>query len=232
MLSDRESDIYEYLLAAQQQGRDVVLRAREEQRGLNGEHLQLWPHLLLSPVAGTIELRVPRKGKQPPRIATMELRCQPVTLRPPAGKPGLPVVPVWAVLAREPNTPPEIKQPLEWLLLSSVPVTGLADAIERVQWYAVRWGIAMVDREVSLLPAPQNAQCRGDGALAWRQDGTCHQQQDVLPGRAGEHLGQAGKPRQQARRQGRLAGCGDGIGLLHPIRRIDSAESQQAPVTP
>jgi hypothetical protein len=146
VLSDRESDIYEYMLAAQQQGRDVVLRAREKQRGLHGEHLRLWPHLLLSPVAGTIELRVPRQGKQPPRIATMELRCQPVTLRPPAGKPGLPVVPVWAVLAREPNPPPEIKQPLEWLLLSSVPVTGLADAIERVQWYAVRWGIEVFHR--------------------------------------------------------------------------------------
>ncbi len=146
VLSNRESDIYEYMLAAQQQGRDAVLRAKEKKRGLHGEHHQLWPHLLLSPIAGTIDLQVPRQGKQPARVASMELRFQPVTLQPPAGKPNLPLVHGWVVLAREPNPPPEVSQKLEWLLLSSVPVHGLADAIERVQWYAVRWGIEVFHR--------------------------------------------------------------------------------------
>jgi len=91
---------------------------------------------------------------------------------------------------------------------------------------------AMVDREVGLLLPPKDPQCRGDGSLARRQDGAGHQQQDVLPGRAGELLRQAGEPRQQARRQRELAGYGGGIGLLHRIRRIDAVESQQAPATP
>ena len=146
VLSDRESDIYEYMLAAQQQGRDVVLRGREKQRGLHGEHHQLWPHLLLSPVPRTVALQVPRQGRQPARVAMLELRFQPVTLQPPAGKPDLPLVHGWAVLAREPNPPPEVRQGLEWLLLTSVAVNGLADAIERVQWYAVRWGIEVFHR--------------------------------------------------------------------------------------
>ena len=30
---------------------------------------------------------------------------------------------------------------MEWLLLTTVPVAGLVDAVERVQWYARRWGI-------------------------------------------------------------------------------------------
>ena len=89
---------------------------------------------------------------------------------------------------------------------------------------------AMVDREVVLLLPPKDAQCRRDGALARRQNGTGHQQQDILPGRAGELLRQAGEPRQHVFRQRGLAGCRDRIGLLHPIRRIDSAESRQAPV--
>ena len=54
----------------------------------------------------------------------------------------------------------------------------------------------MVDREVVLLLAPEDTQCRGDGSLARRQNGAGYQQQDVLPGRAGEQLGQAGQPRQ------------------------------------
>jgi Transposase Tn5 dimerisation domain len=40
----------------------------------------------------------------------------------------------------------EVEQPLEWLLLTTVPVTGLADAVERVRWYARRWGIEVFHR--------------------------------------------------------------------------------------
>ena len=91
---------------------------------------------------------------------------------------------------------------------------------------------AMVDREVGLLLAPKNTQCRRDGSLARRQDGACHQQQDILPGRAGKQLGQVGQPRLQAFRQRGLAGWRNGIGLFHPMRRIDSTESRQALARP
>ena len=87
---------------------------------------------------------------------------------------------------------------------------------------------AMVDWEVGLVLPPKNTQCRRDGSLARRQDGAGHQQQDILPGRAGKQLGQVGQPRQQAFRQGGLAGWRGGIGVLHPMPRIDSAESRQA----
>jgi hypothetical protein len=178
VLSDRESDVYEYMLAAQQQSRDVVLRAREKKRGLQGELHQLWPHMMLGPVAGTCTLQVPRRGSQPARLADMELRFQAVTLKPPAGKPDLPPVRVWVVLAREPSPPPGVKQPLEWLLITSVPVNGLADAIERVQWYAVRWGIEVFHRvlksgcqieERQLGSAERLEACLAiDAVVAWR----------------------------------------------------------------
>jgi hypothetical protein len=87
----------------------------------------------------------------------------------------------------------------------------------------------MVDWEIGLLLTAKNTQRRRDGSLARRQDGACHQQQDVLPGRAGEQPGQASQPRQQAFRQRGLAGLGGGIEWFHPMRRIDSTESRQAP---
>jgi hypothetical protein len=86
----------------------------------------------------------------------------------------------------------------------------------------------MIDRKVILLLPPNNTQCRRDGSLARRQDGACHQQQDVLPGRAGEKPGRAGEPRQQASWQGGLVGRWDGIVVLHPMRRIDPTEARQA----
>ena len=79
---------------------------------------------------------------------------------------------------------------------------------------------AMVDWEVVVLLPAENAQCRGDGSLAGCQDGAGHQQQDVLPGRTREQPGQAGQSRQQAFRQGGLAGRRCRIGGFHPMRRI------------
>jgi len=144
-LADRESDIFEYLLEARTKGLDVVVRAKEN-RALDQEVQRLWPHMHLRPRAGTIELQVPRHGKQPARTAEMSVHFGEVTLSPPQDKRHLAPIPMWAVFTREELPPKEVKEPLEWMLLTTVPVTGLADAIERVQWYARRWGIEVFHR--------------------------------------------------------------------------------------
>jgi hypothetical protein len=145
-LADREADIYEYMLDARGRRLDTVVRAKQQNRRLAEEVQPLAMHMHLHPLAGAIELSVPRRGRQPARIATLSLRCAAVTLKPPAGKAHLPELPVTVVLAREEAPPAGIRQPLEWMLLTSVPVAGLADAIERVQWYAARWGIEVFHR--------------------------------------------------------------------------------------
>ena len=86
---------------------------------------------------------------------------------------------------------------------------------------------AMVDREVVLLLPPEDPQCRGDGSFAGRQDGAGQQQQDVA-----DQVGRVNSSGKPASRNSRRAGRGTrrmrgGIGLFHPMRRIDSAESQQ-----
>ena len=45
---------------------------------------------------------------------------------------------LWAVRVWEPNTP-ACEEPLEWILLTNVPVEQEADAQERVDWYERRW---------------------------------------------------------------------------------------------
>src|SRR5439155_15114819 len=57
----------------------------------------------------------------------------------------LPEAPVWAVLARE-EDPPAGATPLGWLLLTTCPVATADDALERVDWYACRWGIEVLHR--------------------------------------------------------------------------------------
>jgi Domain of unknown function (DUF4338)/Transposase DNA-binding/Transposase Tn5 dimerisation domain len=145
-LADREADIFEYLLAARARGLDVVVRAREKNRRLEQQVQPLGMHMHLRPKAGTIALEVPRRGKQSARTAELSVRFDAVTLPPPQAKPELAAIKLWAVLIREEQPPKEIKEPVEWLLLTSVPVNGLVDAIERVQWYARRWSIEVFHR--------------------------------------------------------------------------------------
>ena len=153
-LADREADIYEYLLDAHRRGLETVVRARHKERRLDGEVLKLWPHMLARPNAGTIELTVPRHGKEPARRASLSIRFDTVTLRPPHARPDLPPLRLVVVLSREEAPPPGVKEPLEWLLLSTAPlwpdrgqaVASLADAVERTQWYACRWGIEVFHR--------------------------------------------------------------------------------------
>ena len=68
-----------------------------------------------------------------------------MTLRPPQHRKAehLPAVALWAVQVREVEPPAE-GEPSEWLLLTTVAVQTVDDAIERVTWYACRWGIEIV----------------------------------------------------------------------------------------
>jgi hypothetical protein len=176
-LADRESDVYEYMLDAHTRQLPVVLRAREKYRSVEGDVHTLWLHMMVTPIAATIELAVPRRDKKPARVANLSLRFSAITLKPPQNKPDLPAIPMWVVLAREDSTPTNT-EPLEWMLLSSVPVTGLADAIERIQWYAARWGIEVFHRilksgcqieERQLGTADRLEACLAiDAVVAWR----------------------------------------------------------------
>jgi hypothetical protein len=100
----------------------------------------------LRPKAGTIELQVPRHGKQPARTAEMSLHFGEVSLAPPQDKPRLSPIRMSVVFTGEELPPKEVNEPLEWMLLTTLPVTGLVDAIERVQWYSRRRGIEVFHR--------------------------------------------------------------------------------------
>lgn len=93
------------------------------------------------PAAGAaILVDVAARQNQPKRTATVCLSWGAVRVAPPARGPLRQHAPIeaWVVRAWEPN-PPKGVEALEWLLLTSVPVTSWADAQERVGWYARRW---------------------------------------------------------------------------------------------
>lgn len=83
-----------------------------------------------------------RPGR-PERTARVALRSAGVELAPPAC-PGIRLdsVRVNGVLARE-EAPPLDAEPLEWLLLTRLPVAGFEAAATVVTWYACRWAIEL-----------------------------------------------------------------------------------------
>jgi hypothetical protein len=94
------------------------------------------------PVGGTLEVKVPRRQGQPARTAKLELRWKQLEIQPPAValKKSWPALKLQVVLAREVGAPPGV-EPIEWLLLTTWPVTTLKRARRLVGWYALRWGI-------------------------------------------------------------------------------------------
>ena len=144
IVGDRESDIFEFLQEAHDARLDVLVRATED-RALKDDERRLWPFIESLPTVGQIALEVPRRGRQPARTARMSVRFAALTLAPPRNKPKLPALPLWVVRSREEDPPPGIV-PLDWVLLTTVPVASLENALERIQWYTRRWGIEVFHR--------------------------------------------------------------------------------------
>ncbi len=140
MAGDRESDIYELLLLANE-NRDFLIRARWN-RQLDNENGHLWPAVESAPALGQTTIKIPRADKRPEREATLTLRSATVTLRPPANrkKEELPTITVGALLVRE-EAPPAGAKRVEWLLLTTLPCATLDDALQALTWYTYRWRI-------------------------------------------------------------------------------------------
>jgi hypothetical protein len=145
-MGDREADIYELFREALQEekGPGVLVRAERDRLRTEGQE-HLWPWVAQQARAGVQEVRVPRRGAQPPRVARLEVRFAPVRLRPPHGKEELGELTLWAVLAQEVEEPRGVP-PLCWMLLSTGPVDSFAAACEKLQWYTLRWGIEVYHR--------------------------------------------------------------------------------------
>jgi len=145
-VGDREADIFELFVWTQDhpEGPALLVRA-ERDRMLPEEQGRLWEKVSTHPVAGRLELNVPRRPGRAARQAVLEVRYRAVELAPPKRKKDLPSVRLWAVLAREVNAPQGIK-PLEWMLLSTLEVNTLESALEKLRWYAGRWGIEVFHR--------------------------------------------------------------------------------------
>ena len=163
-VADSEADIYELLVEAQAQPREIewVVRAGQN-RALQAAATETSAGYLREQLLGqdvlftqTITVRgrkakvsCCKRGRQQPRQsrkAEVEVRAAWVTLRPP-WRPDrkLPPVSVNVVLVREIN-PPAGEVPVEWILLTSLPIDDAEQVRRVIQYYCVRWMIEVFFR--------------------------------------------------------------------------------------
>jgi hypothetical protein len=155
-VGDRESDIFELFDEAAhcQNGPQLLIRAdRGRQRqtiapkvdSATPEYEYLWQRLNREPVAGCRFVHVPQRAGRAARTAKIEIRYASLVLKPPINS-KLQAVAVWAVYAREIDGPRDLEKPIDWMLLTTVEVSSFNDALERIGWYTVRWGIELFHR--------------------------------------------------------------------------------------
>ena len=158
-ITDSEGDIYE--LFAEPRGERPVqwlIRACQDRalEGQAGHHLR--DQVLRTPLLYEVELLIrgrqakttaeerSRRQNRVTRQAQVEVRAATLTLRPPP-RPDreLPPVTVNVVLVREPNPPPG-EPPVEWLLLTTLPIDTPEQVRTIVAYYCVRWNIEVLFR--------------------------------------------------------------------------------------
>jgi len=166
-LADSEGDIYECIL----EGRPVegvrkasfIIRACQNRALARDDDTSPESHNLLreqvasTPVLAQRDIEI--RGRDPkskedrrrqqardPRTANVEIRAARVKLRGPS-RPGgkLEDVEVNAVLITEPN-PPSGAEPIEWLLLTSLPIDTVAEVLVVIDYYTCRWQIEIYFR--------------------------------------------------------------------------------------
>jgi len=142
-VGDREADVYELFQEAQGLQAHVLVRATQDRTLV--EQGTLKPYMNRQPAAGHLHVEVPARPGRVGRTAIVEVRLATVTLQPPTRPQAcawrLTPLTVDVVWVHELNPPADVEAPLDWLLLTNVPVACFEDAVERVRWYKVRWQI-------------------------------------------------------------------------------------------
>jgi hypothetical protein len=140
-------DTFEFYDHEDQRGRKFLVRAWQERRIVVGHDPAGRRALLLSyvrslPEQGRRPLHVPARDGKRARDTVVAVSFAAVRLRVPnqvRGKYRKAPLAVWVVRVGEVAPPADVEEPVEWLLLTNLPVGTVAAAWEKVDWYCVRW---------------------------------------------------------------------------------------------
>lgn len=144
-VGDRGSDIYEAMVASREVGHDFLFRVTQNRQvWTTAEH---GPVVGLRDFAGSLpsqgcdRVEIPGRGGRASRTVTVQMAAAPVWIPAPEGtlrRWSQPIIAARVIRIWEANAPQGV-EPLEWILVCSVPTHGLEELKTRRDWYCCRW---------------------------------------------------------------------------------------------
>lgn len=147
-LSDREGDIYEifaeYKSNGIQENAHFITRAYHNRRVLNNNDndvSKLWDYQKKAKKYGSIQFNLSKTEKRESRVVTQDISAGKINVIPPERKGyKLPKTHVNAVFCKEKNAP-DGADPVDWVLLTSLPVDTEEQVLNVIKYYLCRWQI-------------------------------------------------------------------------------------------
>lgn len=138
-VGDRESDIYELFCKARELGTHFLVRTCVDRLAGDGGHT-IADEMDDVVVKGLHRIET-RDEKGTVCRATLEIRYRRLHVLPPIGKQKrYPALELTVIHAQERGAP-KGRKPIEWKLITDLPVRSRQDAVEKLDWYALRWKI-------------------------------------------------------------------------------------------
>ena len=138
-IGDRESDIYELFCTAREANTHFLVRTCVDRLAGDGTHT-VAHEMKATMIKGVHRIEV-RDSKGGVDIAELEIKYARIRVLPPIGKQmRYPTLELTVIHACERGTPKN-RQAINWKLLTDLPVSSRKMAIEKLDWYAMRWKI-------------------------------------------------------------------------------------------
>ena len=144
LIQDREGDIFEFISAERKDNIHLLIRAAHPRKIVvkeKGEPHTLFDSVASAPVAGYREVEVRAKPDREARKAKLTVRFKEVEICAPKNVVGaiVPTVKLWVVRAIEETPPLGVKEPIDWILLSTRPINNFQEASTMLDYYVKRW---------------------------------------------------------------------------------------------
>jgi hypothetical protein len=140
-LLDREGDIHEVFVHVLSLGHGAIIRRYRNRNVAEGSG-DADEAIRAAPVVARVRLKLPAGHGRKPRTAVVALRARPLTLTPHSHhERGRKPLRLTMVEVREIEAPPEIDEPIHWLLWTTEPARSKKQVLAVVRAYALRWRI-------------------------------------------------------------------------------------------
>jgi hypothetical protein len=138
-IGDRESDIYELFCAAQEVETHFLVRTCVDRLAGDGDHT-VAEEMDEVAVIGLHRIEV-RDSNGDADEAVLEIRYRKIRVLPPIGKQNRYPALTLTVIHAEERGKPKNRKKVDWKLITDLPVQSRKDAIEKLEWYSLRWKI-------------------------------------------------------------------------------------------